>query len=218
MYTVCVCPGGGILLTACCHLLASPVSCGLRGVMRPWFDFWFWRYIYCLLVYIACFPFYPFFFTFTYLSFPLLIFSFENRPASFPSRCRRRRWTWLFCVVVHFFWLVNVCFCCVRFSFFHTEPRDLPGEISLKWPILWRVGHKITTQSEPRNSMLGDGCIWLAQCDFLLMFCSDRGPDEMLLSYEPALMLAEPYSPTTRTRKILHAVFRAAFAITVTPL
>jgi len=43
--------------------------------------------------------------------------------------------------------------------FFHTEPRDLPGEISLKWPILWRVGHEITTQSEPRNSMLGDGCV-----------------------------------------------------------
>ena len=31
------------------------------------------------------------------------------------------------CVVVHFFWLVNVCFCCVRFSFFCAKPRDLLG-------------------------------------------------------------------------------------------
>ena len=28
----------------------------------------------------------------------------------------------LFCVVVHFFWLVTVCFCCVRFSF------SIPGQ------------------------------------------------------------------------------------------
>ena len=41
----------------------------------------------------------------------------------FQAGCRRR---WLnlalvslclFCVVVHFFWVVNACFCCVRFSF-----------------------------------------------------------------------------------------------------
>ena len=30
--------------------------CGLLGIMRPWFNFSFWRYIYCLLVYIVCFP------------------------------------------------------------------------------------------------------------------------------------------------------------------
>ena len=34
----------------------------------------------------------------------------------------------LFCVAVHFFLLVNACFCCVRFSFFHTKPTDWPGE------------------------------------------------------------------------------------------
>ena len=33
---------------------------GFAGVMRPLFDFWFWRYIYCLLVYVVCFPTYPF--------------------------------------------------------------------------------------------------------------------------------------------------------------
>jgi len=43
---------------------------------------------------------------------PLLIFSFENRPAPFRAGCRKRRLNLalvFFCVVVHFFWLVNVC-------------------------------------------------------------------------------------------------------------
>jgi len=52
-----------------------------------------------------------------------------------------------FCVVVHFFWLANVCFCCV--VFFHTKPTDWLGETSPKWPILCRVGRKTTTQSIP---------------------------------------------------------------------
>ena len=36
------------------------LSWGLQGVMRPWFDFCFWRYIHCLLVYVICFPTYLF--------------------------------------------------------------------------------------------------------------------------------------------------------------
>jgi len=32
----------------------------LRGVMCPWFVCWFWCYIYRLLVYVICFPIYPF--------------------------------------------------------------------------------------------------------------------------------------------------------------
>ena len=51
------------------------------------------------------------------------------------------------CVVVHFFWLMNACFCFVRFSFFHTKPRDWLGERSPKWPILSLAGRKTTTQS-----------------------------------------------------------------------
>ena len=40
------------------------------------------------------------------------------------------------CVCVHFFWLVNTCFCCARFSFFSIlKPRDWRGETSSKWPI-----------------------------------------------------------------------------------
>ena len=43
---------------------------------------------------------------------------------------------------IHFFWLVNAWFCCVRFSFFHAKPRDWFGETSPKWPILCPVGRK----------------------------------------------------------------------------
>ena len=40
---------------------------GFAGVMRPLFNFWFWRYIYCLLVYVVCFPSYPSLVTFSLL-------------------------------------------------------------------------------------------------------------------------------------------------------
>jgi len=49
--------------------------------------------------------------------------------------------------LTYLFWLVNACFCCVRFSFFHASPRDWLGKLSPKWPILCRVGCKTTTQS-----------------------------------------------------------------------
>jgi len=42
-------------------------------------------------------------------------------------------WLWflcLFCVVVHFFQLVNVCFCCVRFIFFIPNQEIGLGDIS----------------------------------------------------------------------------------------
>ena len=74
--------------------------------MHPWFNFWFRRHIYCLLVYIVS---YPTFSLFPYLS-PLLVFSFENRPTAFPSWMLRKAskpgfsFLCLFCVVVHFFW------------------------------------------------------------------------------------------------------------------
>ena len=41
---------------------------------------------------------------------------------------------------------MNACFCCAKFSFFHTKPRDWLGETSLKWSILCRVGRKTTIQ------------------------------------------------------------------------
>jgi len=41
----------------------------------------------------------------------------------------------------------TVCFCCVRFNFLSTMPRDWLGRTSPKWPILCRVGRKNLTQS-----------------------------------------------------------------------
>jgi len=46
----------------------------------------------------------------------------------------------LFCVIVY---LCMVCFCCVRFSFFSTVPRDWLGRTSSKWPILCQVDVKL---------------------------------------------------------------------------
>jgi len=99
-----------------------------------------------LLFSLLCFPSCPFSSLFPYLSPPLLIFSFD-RSAPFPGRMSYKRrlnlalvFLCLFCVVVHFFWLVN------WFSFFHTKPRDWAGETSPKWPTLCPVGRKTTTQ------------------------------------------------------------------------
>jgi len=94
-----------------------------------------------LLAYIVCLA--TFFLTYLlpYLSVPLRI-----DPLRFQSECPKRRLNpaLVFCVAVHFLWFVNVCFCHVRFSFFHTgmKPRDWLGEMSLKWPLLCRVDVK----------------------------------------------------------------------------
>ena len=99
-----------------------------------------------LLDYIVCLA--TFFLTYLlpYLSVPLRI-----DPLRFQSECPKRRLNLalVFCVAVHFLWFVNVCFCRVRFSFFHTgmKPRDWLGEMSLKWPLLCRVGRKTTTDT-----------------------------------------------------------------------
>ena len=44
------------------------------------------------------------------------------------------------------------CFCCVRFSFFSTKPRNWLGRTSLKLPILCQVGCKTLTQSINQGS------------------------------------------------------------------
>ena len=59
-----------------------------------------------------------------YLSFPLRIDAL-----CFQARCRKRRlyMVLVFCVyfIVHFFWLVNACFCCVSFSFFSIPSQQI---------------------------------------------------------------------------------------------
>ena len=67
---------------------------------------------------------------------------------------------------------MSACFCCVRFSFLHTKPRDWFAETSLKRPILRRVGRK-TTISQSFNQYCDlQGCYgdlhWEAQQDWWL--------------------------------------------------
>jgi len=55
-------------------------ACGLRGVMCPWFNFWFWHYIYIVHLFVSyAFPLILFSSLFPYCSPPLLIFSLENK-------------------------------------------------------------------------------------------------------------------------------------------
>ena len=113
--------------------------------MRPWFDFCFWLCICCLSVYIVCFPTYLFSSLFSYLSPPLLIFPFENRPAPFPG-CPTRRlnlalvFFGLFCVIVHFFSLLNACYSCVRFNFYFLPSQTLQMEKDDKGSTMIRMG------------------------------------------------------------------------------
>ena len=78
-----------------------------------------------------------------FLLFSLLISSLtylflrEQTRFRFQAGCRKRRlnlalvFLSLFCVVIHFFLLVNVCFCCVRFSFFPYQAKRLAcGNVS----------------------------------------------------------------------------------------
>jgi len=107
-----------------------------------------WCYIVSLFVSCA-FPLTPYSSLFPYLS-PHLSFPLRIDPFCFHAGRRKRRLTlcW-FHVIVHFFWLVNVCFCRVLGLVFfpHQDEIGLPGETSLKWPIVCWVERKTATQS-----------------------------------------------------------------------
>ena len=85
----------------------------------------------CLYRMLSHLSFFHFFLTYL---LPYLLFPLRIGVLRFQAGCRKRRqilalvFLCLFCVLVHIFWLVNVCFCCVRFSFFHTKPRILAWE------------------------------------------------------------------------------------------
>jgi len=60
----------------------------------------------------------------------------------------------LFCVVVHFFWLVNVCSCCYVY-FFHTKPRDWLGE--RLWNDLFKTLTQVSWSGEGQNPLKRKG-------------------------------------------------------------
>jgi len=87
----------------------------------------------------------------------------------------------LYCVVVviHFFWLVNACFCCIRFHFFPYQAKSqeiglgerLQNDLFLCW-----VGHKtLLTHSET----LAFSCILIR---ILLHICQVNLASRMLIS------------------------------------
>jgi len=86
-------------------------------------------------------------------------------PLRFQSGCHRRRpnlalvFLCLFCIVVHFFWLVNVCLYCVRFCFFPYQAKLLVWGTSPKLPILYRLGCETLT-SDP--GLVDKWTCWLA--------------------------------------------------------
>ena len=153
--------------------VARDVACSMvygcmraPGVMRPWFDFWFWRYMHCLLVYIVCSPTYPFFLFFLTYLLPYLSFPLRTDPLYFQARCRKRQLNLalVFCVVVHFFWSVNACFCCVRFSFFSIPGQEI-GLVKHARNYLFCVEWDV----KPRHSQ----SVWL-----LFWLSADRGIHE----------------------------------------
>ena len=78
--------------------------------------------LYRMLSYLSFFHHFFLAYLLPYLSLPLRI-----DPLRFPAGCHKRRLNLalVFCVVVHLFWLVNVCFCCVRFSFFNIASQEI---------------------------------------------------------------------------------------------
>ena len=144
------------------------------GHNAPWFDFWFQSYIYYLLVYIIHFLTYPFFFTFlgTYL-LPYLSFHLRIDLLCFQAGCRKRRLNLalVFCVVVHFSWLVNACFRCFRFSFFpYQAKRSAWGNVS----------ENVLSGTWNHNS-ISQSAIHVAHCVFVgITFTEKWNTDNML--------------------------------------
>jgi len=114
----------------------------------------------------------------------------KNGPSPFPGRCRK--W-WLNLASVFFvfilccstfFWLVNVCFCCVRFSFSYQAKR-LAWRTSPKWPILCRVGRKTLTQPSSSGNFF---CVLVCinNVVFAVLLCIPQFGDMELLSQEHA--------------------------------
>ena len=81
----------------------------------------------------------------------------------------------LFCVTaIIFVFRTNVYFCCIRFSFFSTGPRDCLGITSPKWPILYRVRRKTLTQTQslcPRESVDWE---WIMSCEWFTWLALGR--------------------------------------------
>jgi len=66
----------------------------------------------------------------------------------FLARCRKRQ------VVVHFFWLVNACFCCVRFIFFSIPSQNIGFRKRLLFCFEWDVKPQLNQSVNHNISIL----------------------------------------------------------------
>jgi len=137
----CQAPRAGPGATCPVRAPGQRAPCGPRGIICPWFDFWFWHYI-CVCFFISYASSLILFSSlFSYLSFPLRIDSLRFR-----AECHKR-WLNVALVFCFFFqcgltWVVLdkgplnvclcVCLCCSTFFvvfvlglvFFLSKPRD----------------------------------------------------------------------------------------------
>jgi len=105
----------------------------------------------------------------------------------FQTGCRKRRldltlvFLCLFCVTVHFFWLVNVRFCCVRFSF-STPSEEIGLGTSPKWHILCRVGRKTLTQSISQKIVINKRLSAVITSHTVILIPRSRNPGDCRVS------------------------------------
>ena len=118
------------------HLIAPCGLCALDGHNALLISFFDFGTVYvCIFALLSKLSHILFTSLFPCLSFPLRV-----DPLRFQAGCRKRRLyeALVFCVVVHFFWLVSACFSCVRFSFFsNTAMRLARGNISWMTYFVW---------------------------------------------------------------------------------
>ena len=168
-HTQLLSPCGFLLFVNFCATLylfnAFTDLCRLQRIMCPWFDFSCQHCMY-LLVYIICFPTYPFSSLFPYL-LPYLSFPLRIDPLRFLARCHKRRLNW---TSVHFFWLVNACFCYVRFSFF-----SIPSQVHLihkiHIPVTSQVSGPAWSNSGKEAGLKLSACVCTAQDSEALWLC-----------------------------------------------
>ena len=119
-----------------CHVTNPPVQAPRRNALLMQFLI---SALYILFAYLYhMLPHFSFFFTFSLLicSLTHLFLWEQTRSGSRPDVIKRRLnlalvFLYSFCVIVHFFWLANACFCCVRFSFFSYQAKRLSwGNVS----------------------------------------------------------------------------------------
>jgi len=142
-----------------------------------------------------------------------------KRPLRFQAGCH---WRWLnlalvflclFCVVVHFLWLVNACCCCVRFSFPY-QAKILAWGMSPKWSTLCRVGHKTSTQSTQFEDSSHRCIVYACVSGCIVGVCCRFARCCMLVTATACACWHSSLNSSWRTRDCLCGALRAFLSLT----